>query len=145
MLTSEHGLALIKEFEQLRLVAYKPTPNDVWTIGWGHTRGVQPGDQITPEEADVLLREDLADAERAINRLGLPLTQSQFDALVSLVYNVGGGAVSGNSTIGRALRRHRWYDAWRGFALWTKQSGSDLRGLARRRAREMALYVEDRI
>jgi lysozyme len=61
----------------------------VWTIGYGHTGGVVQGDEITEVEASDILLEDLAEAESHVARLGCPLSQLQFDALVSLVYNVG--------------------------------------------------------
>ncbi len=61
------GLYLIKSFEQCRLKAFKPTPNDVWTIGWGHTNGVKEGDTCTQEEADSLLTLDLGWVEDCVN------------------------------------------------------------------------------
>lgn len=143
--TGPRGIELIKEYEELRLKAYKPTPNDVWTIGYGHTRGVKEGDVITWQRAEELLREDLADAERAVNRLGLDLSQAQFDALVSLVFNVGAGCLGEGTTIGTALRKRDWFAAGAGFILWRKQARRDMRGLARRRAREMELYFSDRL
>jgi lysozyme len=141
--TGPRGLSLIKRYENLRLAAYKPTPNDVWTIGYGHTRGVGPGDTCTEQQANAWLREDCRAAEQAVLGLDVKLTQSMFDALVSLVFNVGPGAIAPNSTIGRTLREGNIYLAWAGFALWRKQSGKDLLGLARRRANEMALFLED--
>lgn len=141
--TGRRGLDLVKRYETLRLEAYLPTPNDVPTIGWGHTRGVQMGDTCTEAEADDWLREDLAEAERAVNGIGVPLTQGMFDALVSLVFNVGASSVDGRHVIGRELRRERYVAAWRGFALWINQAGKPLRGLARRRAEEMTLFVAD--
>lgn len=139
------GLALIKSYEQLRLTAYLPTPNDVWTIGYGHTLGVRQSDVCTIAQADNWLVEDTSRAVDLINTLPLSiaLTQSMFDALVSLVFNVGSGAVRLGSTIGSALREGNYYGAWAGFALWKMQSGKPLLGLARRRAREMVLFLED--
>lgn len=136
------GESLIKSFERLRLIAFKPRPEDPWTIGWGRTRGVHEGMTISDTTAEVWFHEDVANAERIINSINVPLTQSQFDALVSLVYNVGGEAVSGRSTIGRALRAHDWRSSWKGFALWTATPGAEL-GQARRRTAEMALFLMD--
>lgn len=144
MRIGSRGLNLIKRYETLRMDAYKPTPNDVWTIGYGHTRGVKPGDSITEAQADAYLLEDVASSERAVDNINVPLTQAQYDALVSLVFNCGPGAVNASSTVGRNLRRRNYYLAYRGFCLWTKQAGQDLRGLARRRAEEMLLFMEDR-
>ena len=81
MTTSPAGIALIKSFEQCRLVAYRPTPNDVPTIGWGHTDGVKMGDTCTQEQADDWLPEDVRAAELAIETTVMcPLDQNQFDA-----------------------------------------------------------------
>lgn len=143
------GAALIKRYETLSLVAYLPTPDDVPTIGWGHTRGVKMGDTITREQAEHFFTADVADAVDAVNvfigRGVKQFSQSQFDALVSLAFNAGAASISRDSTIGRALVAGKPYDAWAAFALWRKQAGKDLRGLAARRAAEMALYVEDKL
>ncbi|BEM36217.1 hypothetical protein SME06J_49090 (plasmid) [Serratia marcescens] len=88
---SEIGLAFIKQFEGLPLSAYQ-CPANVWTIGYGHTAGVQPGNMITEQEADNCLRLDIAESVRAVNRLvKVTLTSNQFDALVSFVFNLGAG------------------------------------------------------
>lgn len=145
------GEALIKSFEQLRLTAYLPTPNDVWTIGYGHTgTDIWPNRVITIEEAERLFDQDTRSAVQSVNSLPCKLTQSMFDALVSLVFNVGPGAIKRDSTIGRALyvagsglSSVHYFNAWAGFALWRKQAGKDLLGLARRRAEEMSLFWED--
>jgi lysozyme len=100
------GLALVKSFETLRLEAYddatgRPMPpggqvRGRLTIGYGHTGpDVRPGDHVTETEAEVLLRADLATSEQAVGRLIQgPLSQVQFDALVSLVFNIGAAAFS---------------------------------------------------
>lgn len=88
MKTSDAGVNLIKKYEGLRLTAYL-CPAGVWTIGYGHTNGVQKGDKINEAGATEFLREDLAWAERAVNAVGVQLTQQQFDALVSLTFNIG--------------------------------------------------------
>jgi lysozyme len=137
------GIALIRGTEELRLVAYLPTINDVWTIGWGHTKGVHMGTTSTGEQAEEWFREDVAGPVAAVNAVGVPLSQGMFDALVSLVFEAGEGAIAPDSTVGAALRRRDYFGAWRGMALWTKQAGKDLRGLASRRAEEMALFMDD--
>ena len=145
MTLGKRGADLIKSKETLRLEAYLPTPNDVPTIAYGRTQGVKLGMTCTEEQAEQWFQEDTAAAVRVVNlvALGLDLTQSMFDALVSLVYNTGPSSVTLTSTIGAALRKRDWFGAWRGFALWTKQAGKDMRGLATRRAQEMALFMED--
>ena len=87
MKLSEKGANLIKQYEGLRLNAYQDA-GGVWTIGYGHTGGVQPGDVITREEADALFWADVEKFVRGVNRLkqGTRLTQNQFDALVSFAY-----------------------------------------------------------
>lgn len=137
------GDALIRGTETLRLAAYLPTPQDRPTIGWGHTRGVILGMTCTPEEAEAFYRQDTAEAVAAVNALGLPLTQSMFDALVSLVFEAGAGAIGVGHAVGDALRARDWFAAWRGFCLWTKQAGKDLRGLGKRRAQEMTLFLAE--
>lgn len=137
------GEALIKSYEKLHLVAYMPTPDDKPTIGWGHTRGVKMGMTCNIQQAQQWFMEDTAEAVVAFRRIGVPLTQSMFDALVSLVFNVGAGSVSATSTIGKALRTRPYYLAWAGFTLWRKQAKNDLLGLARRRGEEMMMYLED--
>ena len=94
MKTSEKGLTLIKSFETCSLVAYPDpgTGSEPFTIGWGHTGDVKPGDKITQAEADRLLKKDIETAEKAVSKLvKVPLTQNQFDALVSLTFNIGAG------------------------------------------------------
>lgn len=135
------GEALIKSYETLRLTAYKPTPNDVWTIGWGHTKGVKEGDTCTEVQAQAWFEQDVQGAERVVDKIGAALTESMVDALVSLVYNAGSGALQ--ASIGKNLKARRYYDAWDTLPLWRKQAGKDLLGLARRRAREMVLFLED--
>ena len=153
MRLSLHGESLIKSFEQLRLTAYRPTRNDVWTIGYGSTRDVHEGLSITIDQAQLRFINDTSSAVGAVSALPCALTQSMFDALVSLVFNVGPGAIKFNSTIHTALvypisagkpkGAPDYFAAWAGFALWRKQSGKDLLGLARRRAKEMELFLAD--
>ncbi len=133
------GSELIKSYEKLSLKAYLPTPDDVPTIGWGHTKGVKMGDVIDVSKAEQFFRSDVLVSEHIVNRLGVHLTQSQFDALVSLAFNTGelGETITGH------LKARRYYEAWEFMARWRKQAGKDLLGLARRRAREMFLFLED--
>jgi GH24 family phage-related lysozyme (muramidase) len=134
------GLELIKAFESCRLKAYMPTPDDVPTIGWGHTKGVQMGDTCTQEEADAWLLEDVAGFEDAVrSSVRVPITQNQFDALVSLAYNIGAGAFR-SSTLLRKLNAGDHEGAARELPRWDKQAGKPLAGLTRRRAAERALF-----
>lgn len=156
------GAALIKSYETLRLKAYKPTPNDVWTVGYGSTRGVVEGMVINEMQANERFIQDTKTAVEAVGKLqdkmrsvGNNLTPSMIDALISIVFNGGPAVISSSNTIGRSLlssRADKYYLAWRGFALWTKQRNKtvtteddDLLGLARRRSQEMMLFLEDGI
>ena len=140
MTLSEAGLELIKRHEQCRYKAYRPTPNDVPTIGWGHTKGVSMGDTCTQAQADAWLQEDLLDAENCVSAaISLPLTSGEYAALVSLVYNIGCGAFHG-STLLKLILDADMDGAALQFARWNKQAGHELAGLTRRRADEAQLF-----
>jgi lysozyme len=145
MLTlSPTGLALIQSFEGLRLRAYRDATG-IPTIGYGSTRGVRLGMVITPEQATARLREDVADAEAAVRRLvTVPITQGQFDALVSFTYNLGAGNLA-KSTLLELLNLADYAGAANQFPRWIKAGGKNLRGLVRRRAAERALFLGDRL
>ncbi len=147
MKLGDRGERLIKKFEQCRLQAYAATEDErrrgIWTIGFGRTAGITEHDRITQEEADKLFREDVAQFEAAVNAIGVPLTQAMFDALVSLVYNVGPRAVRHHSLVGGALRAGNYLGAKVGFGAWKYQAGKVLKGLVRRREEEQALFMED--
>lgn len=138
---------LIKKWEKLRLVAYLPTPDDKWTIGWGHTEGVRQGDEISREQAQMFFEDDVAWATRAVNReVKVGLTQNQFDALVSFVFNVGEANFK-TSTLLKKLNRGDYEGAAQEFPRWNKQRQKNgqlkvLRGLVRRRAEEMEVFLE---
>lgn len=141
MRTSQQGIDLIKEFEGFSERVYL-CPGGVYTIGYGHTRGVQIGDTCSREKAEEYLRDDLRDTEETIEALiEVPLTQNQFDALVSLVYNIGSGHFY-NSTIRRVINckvadKEEYRRAW---MMWVKSKGKRLRGLVRRREAEYKLF-----
>jgi lysozyme len=141
MKTSPAGIKFIEEREGCRLTAYQDSVG-VWTIGVGHTIGVVPGMTITQEEADDLLAEDLANAEAAVNSLvKVPLSQPQFDALVSLVFNIGSGAFR-NSTLLRKLNAGDTEGAAAEFQRWCHAGDQVLPGLVKRRAAEAAMFKE---
>lgn len=140
MKTSIIGRNLIKTFEGYRENAYLD-PVGIWTIGYGHTGGVKEGDTVTEAGADALLQQDLKAAENTVNATGLKLSQLQFDALVSLVFNIGSGNFN-SSTLLKKLKENtapgdvieKW---WKAF---NKGGGQVLPGLVKRRAAEYALY-----
>ena len=138
MKISKRGIDLIKHFEGLRLEAYR-CPADVPTIGYGHTLGVKMGDRITQDQAEELLRKDLAIFERGVNKAVTALiTQGQYDSLVSFAYNLGLGALLG-STLLRKLNAGE--DASGEFCRWVNAGGRRLDGLVRRREAERVLFV----
>lgn len=139
MITSFAGIELIKRHESLRLKAYR-CPAGVWTIGYGHTRGVKQGDTCTPAEAEVFLRDDLRTAEAVVSRECPGLRQNQFDALISFVFNCGEGNFL-KSTLLKCVKANPdnlniRYELSR----WTKSKGMQLAGLVRRRKEEADLY-----
>lgn len=135
------GFALIKSFEGLRLKAYPDpaTGGEPWTIGFGHTGGVKPGDVITEATADALLLADLGRFEAAVSKLCPITTQNQFDALVSLCFNIGEGNLK-ESTLRRLHNEGAYDQAKAQFARWNRAAGKEMAGLTRRRAAEALLY-----
>ena len=137
----------IKESEGLVLKAYLPTPDDVWTIGYGHTSGVTRGMTITKEQAEQFLEKDLEWVERVIaTTVKVPLNQNQYDALASFIYNLGGTNFR-NSTLLRKLNEGDYRGAANEFLKWDKQRQKDgklvpLTGLTKRRTKEKALFLE---
>jgi lysozyme len=145
--TKLKNVELIKRHEGLRLQAYLPTPNDKWTIGYGHTKTAHKGMIITEAKAEELLLKDLAWVEAAIKKhVKVPLTQNQYDAVASLVYNIGEGNFS-ESSVCRRLNAGNYGGAADAFLLWNKQRNKTtgklgvLKGLTRRREEERSLFL----
>jgi lysozyme len=125
MQLSKNGFKIIKNFEGLRLSAYRDIAG-VWTIGYGSTRyhdgkQVKPGDQLTGEtQADALFQNTLGQYEEAVNSfVKVPLSQNQFDALVSFTYNEGTGALE-ESTLLAKLNEKNYKEAAIHFLAWDK-------------------------
>eukprot|EP00011_Vannellida_sp_DIVA3-517-6-12_P014452 CAMPEP_0114612066 /NCGR_PEP_ID=MMETSP0168-20121206/4434_1 /TAXON_ID=95228 ORGANISM="Vannella sp., Strain DIVA3 517/6/12" /NCGR_SAMPLE_ID=MMETSP0168 /ASSEMBLY_ACC=CAM_ASM_000044 /LENGTH=328 /DNA_ID=CAMNT_0001823047 /DNA_START=1 /DNA_END=987 /DNA_ORIENTATION=- len=136
---SDLGLSLIKDFESLFLNAYIDAVG-VPTIGWGHTKGVQLGQTITTAQAEAFLVQDLADAQSTIHReVDVQLSQVQYDALVSFVFNVGGGGVI-NTGVARALAARNYDYVPNELSRWVYGDGKVLPGLVRRRCSEGILF-----
>ena len=142
MKLGQQGLDLIKGFEGFRPAPYRD-PVGVWTVGYGSTAGVGPNTpRMTEKQAEDRLRREVdATYGAAVNDLGLPLTQQQFDALTSFVYNVGVGGIGPDTGVGRALRRHDWNTAANELLRWDKAGGRALPGLTRRRRAERDLFL----
>lgn len=141
MKLSEKGLELIKKFEGLRLEAYL-CPAAVWTVGYGSTYGVKEGMVITEEQAEDMLWRDVHVAEVCVNgAVTVPLTQGEFDALVSFVFNLGCGKFRG-STLLRKLNDGDYDGAADEFPRWCRAGGQPLAGLVARRAAEKVRFEE---
>lgn len=134
--------ALIKEFEQCRLLAYL-CPAGVWTIGWGHTKGVMPGHKIFADQAEQLFQEDIAEFDAGVAALfsTAHLEQHQFDALVCFAYNTGLKALE-NSTLRKLVREGNIEGAAAEFEKWVSggRPKRKLSGLVKRRKKERALF-----
>jgi lysozyme len=139
MKISEEGLNLIKNCEGLRLTAYQCSAG-VWTIGYGHTKGVQEGDSCTVEEANKWLLEDVSLAESAVNSQRLKINQNQFDALVSFCFNVGVKAFKESTLVKKIKANPNDPTIEEEFARWKYVSGNVVSGLVNRREKESNLY-----
>jgi|TARA_R110001592_G_scaffold277820_1_gene545043 lysozyme len=139
MKTSKDGLQLIKDFEGLELSAYKCAAG-VWTIGYGHIKGVQEGMSISEARANEMLNEELTEYENYINKgVTVPLSQCQFDAMVSWVYNLGNGNLS-SSTLLKVLNSGDYAGVPAQMLRWNKAGGKVLAGLTRRRQAEADMF-----
>ncbi|EAA8761967.1 lysozyme [Salmonella enterica] len=144
MKISDSGLAALKREEGCRLTAY-PDSRGVWTIGTGHTGkvdgvAVHKGMTITQDTADRLLRDDLSWVERCIaERVTVVLNQNQYDALCSLIFNIGASAFI-SSTVRRQLNAGNYTTAADAFLKWSR-AGSNPTILAPRRGRERAMFL----
>lgn len=139
MKTSQNGIDLIKKYEGCVLTAYK-CPSGVWTIGYGHTKGVKKGQKTTKKQAEYILTQDLKTFEKGVLKaVKVTLNQNQFDALVSFSFNVGLGAFK-SSTLLKKLNNKDYAGAAAQFARWNKSNGKVLNGLVKRRAEERKLF-----
>ncbi|HFZ9213513.1 TPA: lysozyme [Salmonella enterica subsp. diarizonae serovar 61:r:-] len=144
MKISDSGLAALKREEGCKLTAYTDS-RGVWTIGTGHTGKVDgitvhKGMTITQDTADRLLRDDLLWVERCIvERVTVPLNQNQYDALCSLIFNIGANAFIGSS-VRRYLNAGNYTAAADAFLKWSR-AGSNPTILAPRRGRERAMFL----
>lgn len=146
---SDKGLSLIKEFEGLRLNAYQCDAR-VWTIGYGSTfypngERVKAGEKLNNEkEAEYLLKKTVERFEKGVNKLlgGTPVTQSQFDALVSFAFNIGLGNLEKSTLLKKVKANPNDSSIADEFLRWKRAGGQILAGLEKRRAKESQLYFE---
>jgi lysozyme len=144
MRCSETGINFIKSFEKCRLTAYLPTPNDKWTVGWGMTlfngTPVTEGLVVTQAEADKAFAACIKAYEQSVSiMVTMTIKQNQFDALVSLAYNIGLAALK-RSTLLKKLNGGDLQTAAAEFLKWDKQAGEVLPGLTKRRKAEQKMF-----
>ncbi len=139
MITSEQGRDFIKSFEKCRLSSYDDGVG-VWTIGWGRTKSVQRGDECTQEQADDWFDDELIDFEQGVtSAVKQRLSQNEFDACVSLSYNIGISAFQ-RSTLCKMLNLNDFTGAAKQFDVWNKGGGQVMQGLVKRRAAERKIF-----
>ena len=139
MKISPEGLALIKKVEGCELEAYQCSAG-VWTIGYGHTKGVEEGMTITKDQAEQMLLEELVEYEVAVEEaVDNQLDQCMFDALVSWTYNLGPTNLN-NSTMLKVLNAGEYDEVPAQIKRWNKAGGKVLQGLIRRREAEALLF-----
>ena len=141
--TGNGGIALIKQYEGLRLTTYKDAVG-IPTIGYGHVENpIPPGGTrtITAEDAEQILREDLQRFEHDVNNmLTVEVTQNQFDALVRFAFNLGPANLK-SSTLLRKVNSGDFNGAAEEFPKWNHAGGQVLAGLTARRNAEKNLFL----
>jgi len=132
--------SMIKKWEGCKLKAYKDG-GGVWTIGWGHTKGVKENDTCTQEQADTWLQQEANEVAFGILSVThVPLSENQLTALVSFVYNVGLTAYI-NSTLLKMLNQSNYQGAADQLLRWCKDNGKEVKGLLNRRKDERELFL----
>jgi lysozyme len=136
------GLMLLKLFEGWRPKAYPDpaTGGDPWTIGYGFTRGVRPGDTMTLAEGEARLIREVEEYEAGVAAVCGPATENQLAAMTCFAYNVGLGAFRRSSVL-RFHKAGNFTAAAAAFKLWNKAAGRVMAGLTRRRQAELELYL----
>jgi len=133
---NEEGLKLLKSFEGCVLNAYQDVIG-IWTIGWGHTANVKPGDKITQEQADKMLIEDLSSYEaHVIHNCNNPMNENEFSALTDFCYNCGSGNLK---TLVRGRSNNQIAEA---ILLYDKAGGKHIKALSNRRHAERELFLK---
>lgn len=154
----EKGVRMIKSFEGFFAYPYDDYNDRPWsesqvgtkTIGYGlipsdFPRGKFPTHMTEPQAARALREHLDADYAPAVAALKLPLTQDQFDALTSAVYNLGPGVIAPDTQVGKALRAHKWRRAANHLLDWDRANGVALPGLRRRRRAERKLFLTGKL
>ena len=140
MKVSQKGIDLIKKFEGCKLEAYLDSVG-VLTIAYGHTKNVKIGMKITQEEAENLLRSDIAPIEKTLNGLNINLSQGEFDALVSWCFNLGLGNFKSSTMYRFIVSKKSDLEITDQMVKWHNAGGKPLLGLKRRRCEEANLFL----
>ena len=141
MKTSEKLLSMLMVFEGLRLTAYEDAAG-VLTLGYGHTKGVRRGDKISEYYAKVLLKQDIAEFEEEVKKLGVAQTEGQLDALVSFAFNLGIGNLKSSTLLKTIREGGSMLAIKREFKRWVYAGGKKLPGLVKRREWEAHRFFE---
>ena len=141
MKISEDGLELIKKFEGCETSAYQDSVG-VWTIGFGHTKGVEEGQTCSIEDAESMLADEMDEYEGYINNMvKVDLQQHEFDSLVAWVYNLGPTNL-GESTMLKVLNGGQFDRVPDEMNRCTRAGGQILEGLVRRRQAESLMFQD---
>lgn len=132
MKISYQAIAKIKDFEGFSKKAYK-CPAGVWTVGFGHVKGVRPNDVVTTVEAEHLLKKDLELYEAFVNKLCVAENQGQFDALVDFCFNLGCSALERSTLLKKIKNGCSEAEIRKEFGRWVHADGKRLPGLVARR------------
>ena len=140
MIISIPGVELLTHFEGLKLEAYQDSVG-VWTIGYGHTKGVTPSMKITESQASNLLKTELIEYQNYINEMvKVELSQCEYDALVCWVYNLGPTNLR-ESTLLKVLNQGDKFLVPEQIRRWNRAGGKVLKGLVRRREAEALMFA----
>lgn len=144
MRVSQESIKKIKEFEGVRLRAYKAVPTEkYYTIGYGHySKDINANTTITIEKADEYFNLDISKVERQVDGLNLSLNQNQFDAICDFIFNVGFCNFSTSTLLKKIKGNAPIEEIQKEFLRWNKSGGKVLQGLVRRREWESNLFAE---
>lgn len=139
---SQKAMLKIMEFEGFRAEAYQ-CPGGVWTVGYGHTKGVTSCTKCTMDQAKSWLADDIQQAEKIVSdAVAVELTQGQFDALTDFVFNVGGSLLRTSTLLKKINELASTYEIQKEFKRWVYAGGKMVKGLVKRREWECKRWEE---